>query len=62
MYVEDGKIKQATENEMYSYWLGTGWCDIYPFSEYLDACKRNGTYILDEEEQFNGKPAEGGLL
>ena len=51
MTVKNGKIVEATENEMFAYYLKQGWDDIFPFPEYLEKCKEHGTKIIDEKKE-----------
>lgn len=44
----DGKIKSATENELFSIYLDRGWDDIMDFHEFLARCEQNGTKIVAE--------------
>ena len=48
MKIENDKIIQATEDELYSYWLSRGWDDIYPFPEYMQRMKDAGCEIVVE--------------
>lgn len=52
MKVENGKIVEATEIEMYSKWLDEDWCYVYDFEDYLARCKENGTKIVTLEEKL----------
>ena len=46
MKVENGKIVEATEEEMFDYYLTREWDLVMSFSEYLRKCKENGTRIV----------------
>jgi hypothetical protein len=47
--IENGKIVEATEVELYDYWLTRGMCDLYTFQNYKWLCQENGTKITDEK-------------
>lgn len=49
MKVENGKIIEATEDELYDFYLSRGWYDIMTFEECLRGCKNAGTVIIKEE-------------
>lgn len=49
MKVESGKITEATEAELYEYYLTRDWCELYDFQTYKWLCKASGTKITDEE-------------
>lgn len=45
MKVEDGKIKMATEDELYDYYISRGFDDVMSFDEYMSRCKELGTKL-----------------
>lgn len=51
MKVENGKIVEATELELYDYYLTREWYYFYSFTEYKYECELNGTKITDKEEE-----------
>lgn len=51
MKVVDDKITEATESELYGYYLSRGWEDVYDFPTYKRLCKENGTVITDDESE-----------
>lgn len=51
MKIENEKIIQATEDELYSYWLSRGWYDIYSFPEYMQRMKDAGCEVIAEMPQ-----------
>ena len=55
MKVVDGKITEATENELYSYWLSHGWDDIYSFPDFKARVELLGTSITPNEVHGNAK-------
>lgn len=55
MKVVDGEIKEATEDELYSYWLSRGWCDIYSFPDFKARMELLGTDITTDEVHNDGK-------
>lgn len=48
MKIENEKIIQATEDELYSYWLSRGWDDVYAFPEYMQRMKDAGCEVIAE--------------
>ena len=50
MKIQNSKIVEATENELYDYYLTRGWCDVYDFPPYKRLCKEQGTIVTDEQE------------
>lgn len=47
MTVEHGKIIEATESELFDYYLTRGWDDIMSFPDFLERMKNNGCKILN---------------
>ena len=47
MKIEDGKIVEATENELFDYYLTRCWDDIMSFPEFLERMKRSGCKVLN---------------
>ena len=50
MKLENGKIVEATENELFAYWLSRGYDDIIDFGTYKFICEKNGTKIIESKE------------
>ena len=50
MKVENGKIVEATENELFAQWLRSGFCDIMSFYEYKWRCEMFGTVIVADKQ------------
>lgn len=50
MKLENGKIVEATEVELISYWLNRGYDDIIDFDTYKFICEKNGTKIIENKE------------
>lgn len=50
MKVENGKIVEATEDELFTQWLKSGFCDLMSFYEYKWRCKKLGTVIVEDKE------------
>ena len=55
MKIENNKIIEATESELYSHWLKSGYENIYSFNEYLVACIKTGTKVTDISEEEKGR-------
>lgn len=49
MLIEDGKIVQISEDELFKYWLEC-WSDIYPYDEYRRKLIEKGVKITNEEK------------
>lgn len=49
MKIENGIIVEATEMELYDYWLSRGFDDIYPFNDFIDAMCDAGTKVVNED-------------
>ena len=49
MKVSYGKIVEATEDELFAYWLKAEFCEIMSFREYKQRCVDLGTKVIDEE-------------
>ena len=48
----DKKILEATEQELFEYWLQR-WDDIFSFPEYKQKCIDLGTKIVEEDNENN---------
>lgn len=46
--VENGKIVEITENELFHLYLDRGMDDIYSFPQYVEMFKKAGCVILDK--------------
>ena len=49
MKIENGKIVEATEQELWGYWLSRDWYEIMDFNEFLLRCKYAGTTVVKED-------------
>lgn len=49
MKIKDGKIIEATNDELYGFWL-TQWSDIYSYTEYKDKIKTLGTKVIENDD------------
>ena len=50
MKVENGKITEATEDELFERWLETEYYDFYDFETYLCKMQKAGVRVVDETE------------
>ena len=50
MKIVDGKIAEATRDEMFDYFLARDWDTVMPFADFLRRCEENGTKITDKGE------------
>ena len=50
MKIVNGRIAEATRDEMYDLYLNIEWDMVMPFQEYLSRCKEKGTKVTDDEE------------
>lgn len=48
MKVKNGKIAEATEAELFEYYLSRGFDEIMSFLAYKAQCIRSGTRIVEE--------------
>ena len=50
MKTYEGKIIEATEDELFSNYLRGGYDEIMSFRQFLDNCQRGGTEVLKSRE------------
>lgn len=50
MKIVDGRIAEATRDEMYNYYLTREWYTVMSFREWLRRCAEAGTKVTDDEE------------
>lgn len=48
MKIENNKIIEATELELYDFYLTRDWDELYSFPEYKRLCEEQGTKIIKE--------------
>ncbi len=48
MKIENGKIVQATEDELYSIYLSREWFEIMPFDEFKERWEAAGTKVIEK--------------
>lgn len=48
MKIKDGKIIEATNDELYGFWL-VRWSDIYSYTEYKNKIKALGTKVIEND-------------
>ena len=51
MKIENGKIIEATENELFDIYLEGQWDNIYSFNKYVELCEKAGTKIIKKESK-----------
>ena len=49
MEIERGKIVSATDIELFRYWLESGQCDVYSYTEYKSRVKELGTKVIEDD-------------
>ncbi len=49
MKIADGKIIEATEDELFSFYLERDWDEIMAFPDFLSRCMESGTVIKQED-------------
>jgi hypothetical protein len=49
MIVQNGRIIEATENELYNRYLTGNFFEHYTFGEFLCACEKRGVKITKDE-------------
>lgn len=47
MKIKNGKIVEATEDELFGVWLKKGFDDIMSFTDYKSRCVELGTRIIE---------------
>jgi len=52
---EKNKILEATEEELFRYYLRSGWDDIYSFIDYKRLMIQHGVKIKDDSKRDNDK-------
>lgn len=50
MKIVNGKIAEATCDEMFDYYLTRDWDTVMPFARFVRLCEENGTKIVDKKE------------
>ena len=55
MIIKNGKIAEATEAELFNYYLSRGFDDIMPFKYYMERCESLGTVITGKEKKDETK-------
>lgn len=55
MKIKNGKIVEATEDELFSYWLKAEFCEIMSFDEYKQRCIDLGTKVIESESDTNAR-------
>lgn len=55
MKIKNGKIAEATELELFDYYLSRGFDDIMSFKRYMERCEDLGTVIIKEEKDETKK-------
>ena len=53
MIEKDGKITEATENELFKKYLNENWDDCMPFSEYMYRMTKSGVTIKEDNNDGN---------
>lgn len=64
MKIDDGKIVEATESELFDRWLSCDHCEIYPFDYYKWLCQEEGMKIVEdvkERKRWLGESTEAVL-
>lgn len=49
MEVKNGKIVEATDIELFGYWLESGWCDVYSYTDYKNRVKKLRTRVIEDD-------------
>lgn len=50
MKIVNGKIAEATENEMFDYYLTRDWDTVMSFREWMMECESQGTKVTEKKE------------
>lgn len=51
MRIENGKIIEATRDELFSKWLDEDWCEIMLFDDYISRMERAGCKVIGGARQ-----------
>lgn len=51
MKVVNERIVEATEKELYSYWLTRDYCEFYSFYDFLEKMKDAGCKVVEEQSE-----------
>ena len=51
MKIRKNKIVEATEKELFKYYMDSDWYQLLPFDEYLKNMKEHGCKIIEENEE-----------
>ena len=51
MKVKNNKIVEATEAELFHYYLSRGFDDVMDFNTYKRSCQNNGTNIIGKDAE-----------
>ena len=51
MKAENGKIIEATEEELFEVYLKRGYDDLFSFDFYIQRCKELGTSIIKSKDE-----------
>lgn len=49
MEIKNGKIVEATDIELYEYWITSGWSYIYSYTDYKNKVKELGTKVIEDD-------------
>ena len=47
MKIDNGKIVEATHQELFDKWLDEDWCEIMSFMEFLEKVQKLGTRVTE---------------
>ena len=51
MTIQDGKIVEATDSELFEYYLTRDWDLVMSYQDYKRECKERGLKVVDEEAE-----------
>lgn len=52
MKIENNKIVECTEDELFEHYLKAGFDEIFPFTEYKEQCEAHGTKVIKEGKKL----------
>lgn len=50
MKIHYGKIVEATEAELFDYYVKSGWSEIMTYIDFKERCVKQGTKVIEDKE------------
>ena len=55
MKIHYGKIIEATEAELFDYYVKSGWSEIMSYIDFKERCIKQGTKVIEDKENDNDR-------